>query len=158
VAAVSERPILLGMNNPLSTDTEHALYPLPEGCTGHRIFCMINEILPASGEISMRQYLEMFDRRNLLSVREWRARDARAAAIGFLAGLRRRAVIVLGQPTWSALGLSPTTGLLRSDAYFESEFWRVPHPSGLNRWFNETRNRRAAARLMLRLARGEKTP
>jgi len=30
------KPILLGMNNPLSDDQAHALYPVPDGCTGAR--------------------------------------------------------------------------------------------------------------------------
>lgn len=34
------KPLIVGMNNPLSATPEHALYPWPRGCAGHRLYEM----------------------------------------------------------------------------------------------------------------------
>lgn len=150
------RPILLGMNNPLSDDARHALFPAPEGCTGHRVWKMLREF---DESVSMKRYLEMFDRRNLVSGRAWSlaaARDAATLLHGELENYggadRAPDVIVLGGQTWRALGLERRTNILHSHGLLSATFWRIPHPSGRNLWYNEERNRRAAARLMLCLA------
>lgn len=150
---MKSRPILLGMNNPLSSEPEHALYPLPPGCTGARIYEMLSEI---ETTLQRHEYLRMFDRRNLVSGRAWSMGVAREEAekLHQEVGQYPRTVIVLGAQTWKALGFPQTDWLREHADLFNCSWWRVPHPSGLNPWYNDMRQRRRAARLMLRLARG----
>lgn len=140
------RPLLLGMNNPLSDDPEFDLYPYPEGCTGWRLW----QLLPEG--TTRHQYLAAFDRRNLLRARAWDARAARAAAAELLPRLEGRFVVVLGTQVRAALGLLPAEPLevrvqrVSGDVFdFDLTWLAFPHPSGRNRWFNDPANRRAAA-------------
>lgn len=144
------RPVLLGMCNPLSGDPEHALYPHPEGCTGHRVYAMLREVSP---DVTRQSYLRGFDRRNLVAVRAWSMTAGRTFAAALKASLEPACeVAVLGAATWSALRLPRTEWLGRYDDYEYCVTWyRVPHPSGLNRWYNDAGNRLAAARLLLRV-------
>lgn len=126
------RPLLLGMNNPLSEDPEYDLYPYPEGSTGWRLWKMLPEGTPRA------QYLEMFDRRNLLRTREWSASAARAAAVFLLPELAGRAVVVLGTQVRSALGFPQVKPLVwHRCAAHQFDWVAVPHPSGRNLWYNE---------------------
>ena len=140
-------PVRLGMNNPLASDPDDALVCWPEGCTGHRVYEMLRAMRPALDEDA---YLAMFDRRNLLPGREWSDRAAREAGLELRAHLSGL-VAVLGAKTWAALGLPRREWL--GHARFGGAWWyRVPHPSGLNQWYNDATNRRAAAALLLQLA------
>lgn len=49
---------LIGESNPHSYTPYHALYPSPEGCSGHRLCCLILGMRPLD-------YLEVFNRVNL---------------------------------------------------------------------------------------------
>lgn len=131
---MSKRPILLGQNNPLSSRPEHALFPHPPGCTGHRLLELLRKRLP---EVTRQQYLAAFDRRNLICGRDWNNGDARIAAAALVAELRHgeRTVLALGEAVRLALDL-PRRLLhpIRRDGVT----WRLlPHPSGRNRWYNE---------------------
>jgi hypothetical protein len=88
------KPILIGMNNPVSTRTGHELYPLPVGCTGHRIWDMLHQRTRAT----MREYVEAFERRNLVTGVQWDRTKARARAYETLIELRGsgRTVVLLG--------------------------------------------------------------
>src|SRR5688500_427358 len=83
------------MNNPLSTRPGHELYPAPEGCTGHRLWRMLNARTGASRQT----YLECFERRNLVRGLEWDRLAARARAYEMVQELRGsgRTVVLLGQ-------------------------------------------------------------
>lgn len=151
------RPMLIGMNNPLSSDPEHALYPHPPGCTGNRIFRMLAGEIPG---ITEDQYLERFDRRNLIGGRAWPVgvgakQHHRLAAQSFLKELEgsERRVVLLGRDVQAAFDVRlPPLSYERARA----GWWVIclPHPSGLNRWYNEGSNEREAARLLARLYRG----
>lgn len=117
-----------------------ALWPDPPGCTGHNIWRMLSERTGASQE----DYVRVFDRRNLLSERHWDPVRARRESETLWERLEGRTVLVLGQAVRCVLWLPDEPPLL----------WRVssgvrwcsvPHPSGLNRWYNEPVHREAVA-------------
>jgi hypothetical protein len=58
-----KRPVLVGMNNPVSSDPAHALFPHPPGCTGYRLWEMLKTRIP---HVTRREYLDAFDRRNVV--------------------------------------------------------------------------------------------
>lgn len=152
------KPLLIGMNNPLSDDPDFDLYPYPEGSAGWRLWKMMPE------GTSRKQYLELFDRKNLLHAREWDQRAAQYAAQQLLPDLHGRSVVVLGTQVRAALGLPRTEPLLWTSSTIYAthvpggttfvpggitfEWLALPHPSGRNRWFNESKNL-AQARLAL---------
>ena len=77
------------------------------------------------------------------------AKEARAAADELRPSLRGRLVLAAGKQVAAALGASPT--------YFDERIIAgclivtIPHPSGINRWFNRVGNRRRAKRELKRL-------
>ena len=149
------KPLLLGMNNPLSDDPEFDLYPYPEGSAGWRLWKMLPE------GTTRRQYLDMFDRRNLLRAREWDQRAARAAAQELLPELGGRAVIVLGTQVRAALGLPKAEPLawrmvsgppVDGRVSFLFSYAALPHPSGRNMWYNAPTNREAVGKFLVEAA------
>lgn len=72
VATGPRKPLIVGELNPYGGDPYYALYPSPDGCSGHRLCCLVLKMRRA-------QYLESFDRVNLCAGK-WSLRDARAAA------------------------------------------------------------------------------
>lgn len=141
------RPVLVGMNNPLSADPAHALYPHPDNCTGWRVWQMVRLV---AGDATRAQYLAAFERVNVLPGRVW---DRRAA---MLAGPRLRQELVEAGRTFVALGAAtrealdmPLTepGEWREYASGAATAW-LPHPSGRNRWYNDPWNKGAAVRLL----------
>lgn len=135
------------MNNPLSADPEHALFPSPSGCTGWRLWRMLHERTGASKT----QYLRAFDRRNLLNRRTWQTTDARSAACRFLTQDCGRipagtTIVVLGAETARALGLDAP--LVDPTGDMSLTWRRLPHPSGRNLWFNNPNNKLVASLLL----------
>jgi hypothetical protein len=125
--------MILGMNNPLSADPRHALFPHPPGCAGHRLWRMLHEVsgCPKSA------YVSGFDRRNLVSG-YWTKASAAQAADAF-APPPSGVILVLGQQVARALGLAPL--LLSPQPRGGATFRVVPHPSGRNLWYNVAEHR-----------------
>ena len=147
------KPLLLGMNNPLSDDPEYDIYPYPEGSTGWRLWKMLPE------GTTRAQYLDMFDRRNLLRAREWHSAEARRAAELLLPDLAGRAVVVLGTQVRAALDLPQTEPLVwRRCLPYEFNWIAVPHPSGRNCWYNEPGRRDQVGAMLRALAEGVVNP
>lgn len=138
------KTILLGMNNPLSADPSHALYPYPPGCTGNRIYAMIRERVPGLTED---QYLEAFDRRNMLVGEDWNLTAARLAAPKIWESARGRRIIMLGAAVADAMRVRNRAPLYWHD-HADVQYALVPHPSGRNRWYNEGDQRSAASRFL----------
>lgn len=139
------RPLLLGMNNPLSPHPRHALYPSPVNCTGWRLWKMLHARTGASPE----EYLETFERRNLLSARVWSRTQAREAAARFRlleAELEGRVVVVLGEEPRQLLGLPKQ--LVHPVVRYGVTYRQLPHPSGRCHWYNHP-TQRAVAELLL---------
>jgi hypothetical protein len=133
------------MNNPLSSEPEHALYPHPPGCAGWRLWQMVHEKTGATRS----QYLRAFDRRNLLSTAEWNQVEAGRAGEAFTSAARGRTVVVLGEPTRRAIGLPR---LLLHPLQWRGVTWRqIPHPSGRCRYYNDADARAVVVALLAEL-------
>lgn len=138
------KPVLIGMNNPVSSAPEHALYPSPPGCTGHRIWKMLN----ARTGVDEGEYLEAFERRNLLSSRSWNVRPSMATALAdsMIPSLQGRTVVLLGQTVRAAFGVQRQ---LVHPVESRGVTWRqLPHPSGRCHWYNVKKNREVAELLL----------
>lgn len=146
------KPIIIGMNNPISTRPGHELYPAPEGCTGWRLWRMLNARTGASRV----QYLDTFERRNVVLARGWNRVEARARAYEIVQELRDtgRTVVLLGRAVQEAFnyampGALPLPPLLIHPQESCGCTWRqVPHPSGRNTWYNSEENRKVVELLM----------
>lgn len=159
------KPILIGMNNPISTRPGHELYPAPEGCTGHRLWQMLN----ARTGASRLAYLECFERRNLVQAKEWDHLTARARAYEVVQELRGsgRTVVLLGNSVREAFHYVLQDNLLVNTNPLPVDYniglppllvhpqrvggctWRqIPHPSGRNTWYNIVENRKVVELLM----------
>lgn len=145
------RPMLIGMNNPLSSMVGHELFPAPEGCTGHRLWVMLNEA--SGGRILRKQYLDRFERRNLVTGQTWsktlgRQRASEITSEVFGTG---RKIALFGKEVHRAFGFKiEGVDLTQIDA-MGCTWWCVPHPSGRNLWYNVPENRAEVGRLMLEL-------
>lgn len=115
------RPLLVGEANPYGADPYFALYPLPEHASGGRLARILG--------LGEKRYLDAFDRRNLCPT-EWSMRVARAEAALIMAA-PARPVVLLGAKVARAFGL-PYRPFTRS-----AHLFLLPHPSGLNRIWNE---------------------
>jgi hypothetical protein len=133
------------MCNPLSRDPEHALYPSPPGCTGHRLWQLLRIRQPG---VTEQQYLRAFDRRNLVAGREWDTLTGEMNAVIMTSELwcSGRTVLLLGEKVRRAFGLEK---LLVHPQERDGCTWRqLPHPSGRNAWYNAQDNRRVASLLL----------
>jgi hypothetical protein len=142
---LTQKPMLIGMNNPVSQDDGHQLYPYPPGCTGHRLYEMLRERLPS---ITRRQYLDTFERRNLVTGREWSRTLGRDEANRIVAEMwgSGRVIVLLGREVQAAFAVPP---LLLHPQVIGGATWRqLPHPSGRNMWYNAPENRRLAGLLL----------
>jgi len=125
------------MNNPLSQDPRYALAAFPSRVTGHRIWQMLHEHTGAGRA----QYMRAFDRRNVLTAKTWDVHAARRESEGLLASLAGRKVCILGRDTLNALRLHGTVPPLQWQNHDEVQWSYIPHPSGLNLWYNDDLNR-----------------
>lgn len=138
----NRRPVLLAMCNPHSVRPEHALYPYPPGCSGWRLWKLLESRTGATHE----DYLRAFDRVNLVPLREWDEEVARRRAPGMLREMEGREVVVLGTRVRAALGVPPL--LVHPQDHAGATYRQLPHPSGRCLWYNDPENRRIAAVLL----------
>lgn len=132
------RPVLVGMNNPLSSDPRYALAAFPQGVTGHRIYQMLHERTGCTRAA----YMRAFDRRNALTARRWDVNEARRESGDLMSRLAGRRVCVLGRDTLNALYLRGTVRPLEWQEHDQGAQWcYMPHPSGLNLWYNDEVNK-----------------
>jgi hypothetical protein len=112
------KPILLGLDNLRSGNSAFALWPAPNGCTGHRLWQMLNAVDPSRTDLD---YIDDFDRRNVKD-----GFDAAAA--------QGRTVVVLGdevRKTLSAQLSAPIQKVLIHPQVIDGVTWRlIPHASG----------------------------
>jgi hypothetical protein len=134
------KPVLIGTRNPHSSDPRDALAPWPTGATGWRIWRMLNARTGATHQ----HYMDAFDRMNMADGHlMWRLNGFHAIP-DQLAGMT---VVCLGDEVRRYFSLPkclihPIVGL--NGVVFR----QIPHPSGLNRWYNDPHNR-AVVELML---------
>lgn len=116
---------LVGECNPYGGDPQFALYPAPDGCSGHRLCCLILGM-------GRKDYLETFERVNLC-VDKWSLPAARASATNIiLERLGHCRLILLGSKVCQAFGV-PFVPFTVADEIM----LRLPHPSGLCRLWDE---------------------
>ena len=137
--------MLIGMNNPVSQLPGHELFPYPPGCTGHRLLEMLQGRVP---DVTRRKYLDTFERRNLVVGRSYDKDVAKFSAASIYAEVwgSQRVVVLLGNDVRKAFGVPPL--LLHPQVIGGTTYRQVPHPSGLNRWYNEDKNREVVAVLL----------
>lgn len=151
-ASVTQRPLIVGMNDPYSSDPSRALWPDPPGCSGHRLWRLVNEYCG----MALDEYVAAFDRRNLCRGRQWTAIEARAEGAR-LAAEAEGCVVMLGREVRHAIGMHDAaapcswTATYRDGAGVKATWWYLPHPSGRCHWYNYAANRRAAGALLSRL-------
>lgn len=142
---MADRPILIGQNNPVSQQPGHQLYPYPPGCSGHRLHEMLRTRVPECGR---RDYLDCFERRNLVTGAGWDKRLGVLEAQRISAELwgSGRVIVLLGQDVRRCFGHPE---LLLHPQIIDGCTWRqMPHPSGRNFWYNEPENVKLAALLL----------
>ncbi len=118
------KPLLVGEQNPYGGDPEYALYPVPEGCSGQRLCCLILGMY-------RKDYLAAFERKNLCDGR-WDMCLARKRA----QELRTwgAPIVLLGSKVARAFGHDPFEPFTVADG---GKTLVLPHPSGLCRLWNE---------------------
>ena len=149
----SLRPVIVGMNNPVSALPEHALYPLPHGCAGNRLWQMLSDETGAT----MRDYMRSFERVNVLTGK-WIKLAARESAVDLRRRYAGRTLLLLGRDVQDAFGaprdIGPFAGwAVDSLRSLVTCFYLVPHPSGRNLWYNDPVNRKMVATLLGQLYR-----
>lgn len=141
------KTILLGMNNPQSDSPGHALFPHPPGCAGYRLWAMLSAV--SQGTITRSDFLDGFERINLLDSRVWDVKEARKRAPDVLEVIEGRRVVVLGRTAWKTLLWPQRHRFARhlmnhrildwKELYFAGHWTNlviVPHPSGRCREYN----------------------
>lgn len=134
---MSAKPVLVGEMNPYGADPYYALYPAPDGCSGHRLCCLILGM-------QRKAYLDAFERVNLCEGK-WSIRAARERAETLWASPGR--FILLGAKVCSAWE-KPFEPFALSDG---GTTLVLPHPSGLCRLWQQPdafAKARAAVRLL----------
>jgi len=146
------KTVLLGMNNPVSSRPEHALFPYPPGCTGYRVWQLLRTRMP---DVSRSDYLSGFDRVNLIHSRTWDKAAALHSARRLPSLYQGRTILVFGAAVRDALGLPE---VLIHPVHKDGCEWRqLPHPSGRCRWYNDPDCAALAAALLEELyLRGRK--
>jgi hypothetical protein len=146
--------LLIGEDNPQSSAPEHALYPLPSGCAGNRLCDRIFAVPRAT-------YLATW-RTNLCNP-TWSRKAARNRAMNLVvASAPWRAIVLLGSKVTQtfnkaferelALGgrgpMAPFTHARATVDDAEFLFVSLPHPSGKNLFWNDSKNAVAARRML----------
>lgn len=142
-----KKPILVGMNNPQGNIP---FFPHPPGCSGHRLW----QMLSSKTGCFRQEYLDTFDRINMIPDKVWSAGAALAAQEPTWRLLEGRTVVLCGRAVPVALGYSrtPWSGLAGLyEVKYRCTLYFIPHPSGMNRWYNDPANRDAVASLLSEL-------
>lgn len=148
---MTELTVLVGMNNPHSSDPRFALAPHPRGVAGYNLWRMAFDVCG----VPRAKYMRSLQRVNLCLGNTYDGKVARATAESLGEELRGRRVIFLGDEVRRSFWLPK----LRLFDWHKSEqftWCQLPHPSGLNRMYNDPIIRLAAGlRLEREIARVE---
>lgn len=108
---------------------------------------MLSAVRP---DLLRQNYLDGFDRRNLVPATKWSRRTARWLAQEFLPPCGST-VVVLGEEVREALGLSKRLIHPHLDPELHVTYRQLPHPSGRCLWYNEPAHRLLAGLLLSEL-------
>lgn len=140
-----QRAVLLGMNNPLwPDDPEKALWPHPSGCTGHRLWQFLSMRVPVTRE----QYLDAFERVNMVLGPVWQRRLAEEAAPRLIKRFQGRHVLALGQEVARALDIPPDAPRMLPFPWEGMTVRLIPHPSARSLWYNLEANKVALGMIL----------
>lgn len=117
------KPLLVGEANPYSRNPDHALLPWPERASGRWLMDILG--------LSEREYLRRFERVNLCVGRQWSWGEAKQRAATIRAAWKPP-IILLGKKVAEAFGVGDQPAFTRVGSLY-----LVPHPSGLNRVWND---------------------
>jgi hypothetical protein len=135
------RNLIVGLDNPQSSDPRYALYSRPSGCAGSRLLAMMRLAQP---DFLERAYLNI-PKTNLFPVGPVPSRDRRtmlrAAGLVLLSQLEGRGtkVVLLGTEVRDAVMRHddrPEVDFAEYEAIYGSHYAWIPHPSGRNRLYN----------------------
>ncbi|QIG73868.1 hypothetical protein PP935_gp093 [Rhizobium phage RHph_N34] len=133
------KTVLLGMNNP---DPKDAFRAQKKTGSGYRLLSFMNEYLfHTKTEISAYDFERMFDRQNVLDEKEWDPFKAAKAAPDVIERLKGRRVVTFGAGVRDALELPRDMDTGQWFTQNDAEWCMFPHPSGLNRVFNDVHQR-----------------
>lgn len=142
------RTVLIGANNPLSSDSDRALYPYPEGATGWRLWRIFNDAYGTPRS----QWLQIFDRRNVMGGKTWNMDRARITGRTLRNELVQASAVVFGHDARVALRL-PERPWLVPTVEDDGLVWRfAPHPSRRNMYYNDPVARQNVALMLWELA------
>lgn len=126
------KPLLVGMNNPYGADPRYALFPYPERSAGGRL---CREVM----QLSANRYLNSFQRVNLCTG-AWSLKAARARATELMATRDpTQSFVLLGEKVCCAFDVpfEPYSVQWLDGTEEGGAVVVLPHPSGLNRMWNE---------------------
>ncbi len=149
------KPVLLGMNNPHSTDPSRALGVTPNNASGHRLWSML-AISAMCREppivVQPHEYEAGFDRYNLLNEEVFDptlfTKERKAQVLGLL---NDRVVVMCGTNVPRVLGLTWIGFDLKAHICTDFVYYVIPHPSGLCREYNDPDMRSRVGNLLLML-------
>lgn len=148
------KPVILGINNPHSRDPAKALATDPIGASGYRLWLMLKEAANRQGrDLSERDYMEGFDRRNLIDQKNYTNDQVRLRSSQILASLAGHRVVMCGTKVPYMLGLRYGGFDLVPRHAMAFVYWVIPHPSGLCRTYNDPAVREKVGNLLFKLWR-----
>lgn len=138
---MTQRPVIIGMNNPYTPLPEYALFPHPPSSAGGRLLSLLRRRRP----VSRGAYCRAFDRRNL-GFETWSRAEARETFLSMRPGLEGRTVLLLGREVRSVVGVPEE--LILPTVLDGVTYRQLPHPSGRCLWYNDQTQADLAAMLM----------
>lgn len=146
------RPVLLGLDNPVSGDQAHALLPYPYGCSGHRLLQLLQLADP---EFTETDYLRYFDRRNLSSTfpAPTGKQELHKLWLRTESECRSRIIVAMGKAVLMAADISKTVPAMTLVPRGMVQAAWIPHPSGRNRYYNDAENRLKVGKFLRSLVR-----
>ena len=152
------KPVVIGMNNPYSNDPRYALYPHPQKSAGYRLYDMLRQAAYRENMmVSLVNYVDRFDRFNLVTGEEWNVKEAALGAQSLLGTLQDRKVVICGKAVAKAFDLKQPDFSLQKKHQHGFDYWVIPHPSGLCREYNDPFTVRRVGDLLLALYVGSST-
>lgn len=136
---MSDRTLIVGMNNPLSASPRAALLPYPSRSAGWNLWRMANEVCG----VSRSEFRRSFEFVNLCDDRLWCPIAARAKYDALESAWAGRRVALLGRAVLGVLWLKAPPYDLRWRVGRPYLWCSLPHPSGLCREYNDETMRRA---------------
>lgn len=153
--------LLVGLDNPLSSDPRYALHPIPSTSTGGRIIAMINDV----GKITTGEYhsipkVNLFPVGPMPKIKGKAYATANASSmVASMNGSGRR-VILLGNQVRDAFAFAATISdkpMIFEDTGGTNYAW-IPHPSGRNLYYSNIRAKRKVGRFLVGVGIGELRP